>query len=280
MISCTPSEEETLSVLNDYRSLLSLACERPDPDLMRRVTSDKEFMRIRQYIEKLLSDSVILSLKLIESDLAEFSDHGDGSRHIISNEKWIVRLLDRETKEVIADDIIYNFRTYYEFKERDKALIVDWVKIISSVDEYKNTDFPHLWVYHSSENIVRDKALAYVTTLAQALEHSKPELMAGISDQKQYNDVRQYIHYLRKMNKKMKAEVMEFAITSVHFIKEDMASVTTIEKWEYQYIDYESGKPVSDEYYAYYENEYRIRNIGGIWAVASVIEKRKESNEK
>lgn len=119
---------------------------------------------------------------------------------------------------------------------------------------------------------VENLIIAYNNTLMKAHYELKPSLMQNLTSERELSKIDNYMAYLLKNNRSLRGTVKEIQFKDVK-VNGPSASVATVERWVYEYVDPVTKQPVSDTYDVYYGNTYSLKKTAGHWIVEDLESK-------
>jgi hypothetical protein len=116
---------------------------------------------------------------------------------------------------------------------------------------------------------VENLVTVYNEVLVDAYLRPDPTLMQNFTTAREYIRIDNYIAYLLKENRVLRADLKETAFVAVR-VKEEDAEAVTRERWVYVYLDARTRRPLTPEYDAVYSNTDYLAKQEGRWVVERV----------
>ncbi|RMG01719.1 MAG: hypothetical protein D6726_08985 [Nitrospirae bacterium] len=121
----------------------------------------------------------------------------------------------------------------------------------------------------SGKTEIKNAVIAYNRQLIEALSTAKAGRLEHFASPQEIARVDAYILYLKKDGKLLISDIKELKFINIEK-KKDYVLVYTEEKWSYEYIDFKTRKPLTDEELIRYKNIYTLKLYEGHWVVDSV----------
>ena len=129
---------------------------------------------------------------------------------------------------------------------------------------------------NKNEGEVKEVVRKYTALLAEGYRNLNMNPLSQIATEERATKAYHHMAALGEARTRMDARIREIKFLSVKFVRDNKAEVKTEEKWDYTYINIDSGKPEFDNSVAYVLT-YFLTKKSGKWLVADVtVEKAEE----
>lgn len=113
---------------------------------------------------------------------------------------------------------------------------------------------------------VKNLVITHNSVLQKAHFELKSGMMENLTSEKKFRKIDNYMAYLYKNKKSLKADIKDIKFESIE-IDKDKAVAVTQERWLYNYVDPLTKLPVSEVYDVHYGNTYYLKKTHGRWVV-------------
>ena len=136
---------------------------------------------------------------------------------------------------------------------------------------------PHTF---NEEEKVRNTVILYTSFLAEGYRQQNMNQLMQVATEQRATKAYYHMAALGEGNVKMDSKLNEITFTNVKVIPPDKADAETVEKWDYKYIDFKTGKEVHENSVTYVLG-YHLVKISEKWyvddiTVVSAKEKKSE----
>jgi hypothetical protein len=105
--------------VRQYNNTLIQAMRRPEPELMKRYTTQQEYERVSMYVVFLYGKNKVLDAKLTKYTVTQLTVSGSTAK-LISDEIWDDRYIDAKTGQDTGEKEHFHYQGTYSL-EKDKS---------------------------------------------------------------------------------------------------------------------------------------------------------------
>lgn len=126
---CWPGEERKVEeTVRLYNEKLMLALSRPEPELMKPLTTDREYVRILMYILYQYQKKVIVDARLLKLTVDSVEIKGQKAT-VKAREEWIYVKRDTENRRIVAGEKKIRYRSTYTLEKKKDRWVVAELKV-------------------------------------------------------------------------------------------------------------------------------------------------------
>lgn len=134
----TKDEKEAVQSVRLYNDKMVLAMQRPEPELMKNLVTDKEYERVLMYILYLYQNNAILDAKLDQFDIVNVDIKGSKAT-VKTNEVWHYKRIDKDSRKTIQPEKKVSYQgTYSLEKNKQNKLVVSKLEVRDNTDKERN----------------------------------------------------------------------------------------------------------------------------------------------
>lgn len=117
-------KKEVADTVRLYNDKLLLALKRPEPELMKQLTNDREYERITMYILYLYQNKAVVNSKLNSLEIVSAKVNGKKAT-VKTREQWVYKRVDPETRKTInsSKKVIYEGSYSLEKNKQGKWVV-------------------------------------------------------------------------------------------------------------------------------------------------------------